>query len=412
MGIKPMKNGSLMQSGVIHAANLFTGVSILILSVSTFGWATYGEISLVLAITLLITQISVLGNPNLMIASLSKLESSSYRKVVLGFTKRIIRPQVCVLLAVMLCICFMLSTGIQQISNISIFALFAIGTSSLVAPINKMLLFSLTLPSTYLKFVILSLTKNFLLMAFLLASIIMDSNTMILFCLAFAELALFPALLLGIRRNMKKSSTGNIPFKEDTKGKDEIVVFLITLYFELLAKYDFYLFSFFMNAKTFGLYAVISNVNESIQTYLGVVRTQLSPYFTAHNSISVKDPVFKLPLVKLIVTTLVLLGFCFIYFSFEIQGSNFPNWPLVYCLITASSLVMFKSLVFGNVFVQRNKPLVLAKIGIIHLGVLFLVTTSVFYRLGLVQAIFSTIIVNFLMSRRIVKNIPSSIKNL
>ena len=191
-----------------------------------------------------------------------------------------------------------------------------------------------------------------------------------------------------------------------------MLVFLITLYFELLAKYDFYLFSFFMNAKTFGLYAVISNVNESIQTYLGVVRTQLSPYFTAHNSISVKDPVFKLSLVKLIVTTLLLLGFCFIYFSYKIQGSSFPDWSLVYCLITASSLVMFKSLVFGNVFVQRNKPLVLAKIGITHLGVLFLMTTSVFYWLGLVEAIFSTIIINFLMSRRVVKNIPSSINYL
>ena len=407
-----MKNRSLIQSGLIHAANLFTGVIVLILSVSAFGWATYGEISLVLAITLLLTQISVLGNPGLMIASLSKLESSSYRKVVSGFTKRIIRPQICVLLAIMLCISFMLSTGTEQISNISISALFAIGAGSLSAPINKMLLLSLTLPGTYSKFVILSLTKNFLIMAFLLTSLIVDSKIMILFCLAFAELALFPVLLLGIRKNMKNSSTENTSFVEVNKRKDEISVFLITLYFELLAKYDFYLFSFFMNAKTFGLYAVISNVNESIQTYLGVVRTQLSPYFTAHNSVSIKDPVFKLSLVKLIVTTLLLLGFCFTYFSFQIQGSNFPGWPLIYCLITASSLAMFKSLVFGNVFIQRNKPLTLARIGVIHLGVLFLVTTIVFYWLGLVQAIFSTIIINFLMSRRIVKNIPSSIKNL
>jgi hypothetical protein len=407
-----MKNRSLILSGLVHLANLSTGVIVLILSVSAFGWATYGEISLILAITLLLTQISVLGNPNLMIASLSKLESSAYRKVVFSFTKRIIRPQLTVLLAIMLCIYFMLSTGTEQIANISIFALFAIGASSLVAPINKMLLLSLTLPDTYLRFVVLSLTKNFLITVFLLTSLIMDSKIVILFCLAFAELLLFPALLLGIRNNIKNSSAGNIPFNEVTKGKDEIVVFLITIYFELLAKYDFYIFSFFMNSETFGLYAVISNVNESIQTYLGVVRTQLSPYFTAHNSISVKDPLFKLSLVKLIVTTLFLLGFCFIYFCFKIQGSNFPNWPLIYFLISVSSLVMFKSLIFGNVFVQRSKPRVLAKIGAIHLGLLFLVTTTVFLWLGLVQAICCTIIINFLMSRCVVESIPSSIKGL
>lgn len=407
-----MKNRSLMQSGLIHAANLSTGVMVLILSVSAFGWAAYGEISLVFAITLLLSQICVLGNPNLMIASLSKLESSAYREIVSGFTKRVIRPQLTVLLAIMLCICFMSSTGTEQIANISIFALLAIGASSLVAPINKMLLLSLTLPSTYSRFVILSLTKNFLITIFLITSIFMDSKIMILFCLAFAELMLFPALLLGIRHNMKKSSPENISFKEVAKGKDEIVVFLITLYFELLAKYDFYIFSFFMNPKTFGLYAVISNVNESIQTYLGVVRTQLGPYFTANNSISVNDPLFKLSPVKLIVTTLFLLGFCFIYFSFANQGTSFPSWPLIYFLISASSLVMFKSLVFGNVFVQRSKPLVLAKIGIIHLGLLFLVTTTVFQWLGLVQAILSTIIVNFLMSRCVVRNIPSNIKKL
>ncbi len=407
-----MKNRSLIQSGLIHGANLLTGVMVLIFSVSAFGWATYGETSLVLAITLLLTQISVLGNPSLMIASLSKLESNSYRKVVLGFTKRIFRPQLTVLFAIILCISFMLLTGTDQIANISIFALLAIATSSFIAPTNKMLLLSLSLPGTYSRFVILSLTKNFLIMVFVVASLIVDSKIMILFCLAFAELMLFPALLLGIRHNLKNSSAGNIPFNEVAKGKDELVVFLITLYFELLAKYDFYLFSFFMNAETFGLYAVISNVNESIQTYLGVVRTQLSPYFTANNSISVKDPLFKLSLVKLIVTTLFLLGFCFIYFSFKVQGSNFPNWPLIYLLISVSSLVMFKSLIFGNVFVQRSKPLVLAKIGVIHLGLLFLVTITVFYWFGLVEAIFSTIIINFLMSRYVVKNIPDNIKSL
>jgi hypothetical protein len=216
-----MKNRSLIQSGLIHAANLFTGVIVLILSVSAFGWATYGEISLVLAITLFLTQISVLGNPGLMIASLSKLESSSYRKVVSGFTKRIIRPQICVLLAVVLCISIMLLTGTEQISNFSTSALFAIGAGSLFAPINKMLLLSLTLPSTYSKFVILSLTKNFLIMAFLLTSLIVDSKIMILFCLAFAELALFPVLLLGIRQNMKNSSTENASFVEVNKRKDE-----------------------------------------------------------------------------------------------------------------------------------------------------------------------------------------------
>jgi hypothetical protein len=182
------------------------------------------------------------------------------------------------------------------------------------------------------------------------------------------------------------------------------------MYFELLGKYDFYIFSAFMNAGTFGVYALISNVNESIQTYLGSVRTQITPYYSITNSNGEKELNQNLSLVRVALLALVLIGSLFIFSVHQIVGNGLDSWPIVFGLLVASSLALFKTLIYGNVYIQRSESIKFAKFGIFHLVILSVLIFLVYSFVGLIPSLVIAVFINFTASKFIVSNIPSSME--
>jgi hypothetical protein len=304
----------------------------------------------------------------------------------------------------------MASFRIEFLPNLSIYGVAAVATSALVSPYNKMIMVSLTLPRNYSKFVLLSVIKNALIISFLGISIIFESQNVLLFSAAVAEVVLFPALTLAKHKIYKLDLNESVYLDNPNNGKEQISVFFITMYFELLGKYDFYIFSAFMNADTFGVYALISNVNESIQTYLGSVRTQITPYYSITNSNGEKELNHNLSLVRVALLALVLIGYLFIFSVYQIVGNGLDSWPIVFGLLVASSLALFKTLIYGNVYIQRSESIKFAKFGIIHLVMLSVLIFLAYSFFGLIPSLVIAVFINFIASKFIVSNIPSSME--
>ena len=393
-----MKAPRLLHSGFVHAANLTTGVLIMLSCVYFFGWELYGQVSLVIALSLLATQIVVLGNPSLMVASLTNSQLKYHNSIFKTFNRYLFKPHMVVLTLLSSLILYMEFSATEYFSNLSIFSLIAITSSTLLAPYNKMIMSSLTLPDKYSRFVTMTLVRNITIISFLGASVVLDSRIGMLFIVALTELVIFPLLLI-LRWIMNTTQSGVVQIQSgDNSRRDRTSAFFITLYFELLGKYDFYILSFFMTPKTFGIYALISNVNESVQTYLGTVRTQVTPYFTKHKPSNLKDIPETLFHVRLVLTILVGLGFTFVYIIFLGENEKLNSWPIYFVLILISTLVMFKSLVYGNVYVQKGEVTKFARMGAMHLGVLTIGFSLVCLYFGSIPALILSICVNFMFS--------------
>lgn len=391
----------------MHAANLTTGVLIMISCVYFFGWELYGEVSLVIALSLLATQIVVLGNPSLMVASLANSEFKYHNSIYRSFNRHLFKPHIITLTLVFTLILYMNISGHEYFSNLSIYSLIALAVGTLLSPYSKMIMSSLTLPHCYSKFVAMTFSRNLIIVCFLSMSIVLDSRKGMLFIVALTELVMFPILLL-LRNFTHGSETKIAPIQSANTVKSEMTsAFLITLYFELLGKYDFYIFAFVMSPKTFGVYALISNVNESVQTYLGTVRTQVTPYFTKHHPTTMKDLSKTLLFVRLFLTSLIGLGFAFIYIIFQESDEKLDSWPIYFILIITSTVVMFKSLVYGSVYIQRGEASRLARMGSTHLGVLTMGFSLICFHFGYISALILAIFTNYMFSRFIYRGIPS-----
>jgi hypothetical protein len=396
----------LLHSGYVHATNLSTGVIMMITCTFFFGWDTYGEVSLIVALSLLATQVAVLGNPGLMVASLSKVDRSQHNSILNSFIRRTQKPHAIIILTIVLLTTVMAASETKKISFLSLYGVLAIGIGTIVSPYNKMILSSLTLPTSYFSFVLLSSTKNVLIVVFLGISVILDSGITMLYSVALAEVSLFPILASIKRAKFNSELTNRASIENEDTWREQASVFFITMYFELLGKYDFYIFSIFMEAKTFGLYALISNVNESMQTYLGSVRTQITPHYSI-NRFNTKNQLNQnLFLVRVILALLAISGFIFIYFFYRFTGDNLEAWPIVYVLLISSSLVMIKTLVYGNVYVQRNRPIKLAQSGIVHLLILSVGIFLTYFTFGIVPSLIVAIGINYSISKYIFRNIP------
>lgn len=390
----------------MHAANLATGVFIMMSCIYFFDWELYGQVSLIIALSLLATQIIVLGNPSLMVAALTNSDTKYHDLIFRSFSRNLLKPYIVVLtilLTLTICVNF---SSFDFFSNLSTHGLVAITSCILLSPFNKLIMSSLTLPSNYSRFVCMTFVRNLALVSFLIISILLDSRTGILYLIALTELVMFPTLLMSRKLMNASQASINPMFLDKIKKNEKTSAFFVTLYFELLGKYDFYIFSFVMSPEIFGAYALISNVNESIQTYLGTVRTQVTPYFSKIKETNMKDLSRTIFLVKFILTALIGLGFIFIYLVFSSGDQKIESWPIYFALLLTATVVMFKSLVYGNVYVQRGGATQLARIGAVHLGALAISFSIVCFYFGFIPALVSSIFLNYMFSWFIFRGIP------
>ena len=409
--IGSIKRFPLIQSGLIHASNLFTGVIVLICCVFFFGWKDYGYISLVVSFSLLSTQVSVLGNPGLMIALLVKADHIEKNLILNAFLRNIRLPNLLVIIGILGILClrvtmdviFSLSFPVEMVVGILVYSLFA--------PFNKMVLSALTLPDTYKSYMHLLIFKNVLIVLLILLSV--SSNSVVLLFLSFslAELLIFPFVKFLKHRHFRVKH--QLPKTHIDAGiVKQVPVLAVTLYYELLAKFDFYVFAALMSPNTFGLYALISNVNESIHGYLASVRTQVTPHFTDKSELPIFSKLERLEVVKLILTAQIIVGFVFIAIIYRLREGDLNFWTTLYILLTASTLVMIKTLVFGGVYIQRNQTLVFSRFAILHLFILSGICFTVAWALNPISALVAAILVNLFASRLLTSNLPIGSKSV
>jgi hypothetical protein len=234
----------------------------------------------------------------------------------------------------------------------------------------------------------------------LLLAITFNSSKIILFTLAFAEIVLM-IVTVFLLRSFRKSSLAqlNLNSIETEKPNGQKSVFLITIYYELLCKFDVFVFPYFMTPKLFGMYAVISSINESVQTYLSSVRIQITPHYSTKSLRTFAEDKTNLYFVRFILSILVLLGLVFLLFTYRISGETLPNWQVIYFCIILSSLVLFRSLIYGYVFIQKRQYLWLARTAVLHLIVLYSATVLSFHFFGILVAISVVIAVNIFFGR-------------
>ena len=394
------RNIFFLKSSLIHFANVATGVLLLIGCVKFFSWDLYGEFAIILSASLISTQICVLGNPNLMLADLSESSLGNYHQIIIGYIKKVFKVQFFLtLLIIVLIVIDSFSTNLQFF-KISTLGFLAVLGSVIFGPYNKLLFTVLTLPKYFTKFVFLSFARNLVMLTILLLAITFNSSKIILFTLAFAEIVLM-IVTIFLLRSFRKSSLAqiNLNSMETEKSNGQKSVFLINIYYELLCKFDVFVFPYFMTPKLFGMYAVISSINESVQTYLSSVRIQITPHYSRKSLRTFAEDKINLYFVRFILSILVLLGLVFLLFTYRISGETLPNWQVIYFCIILSSLVLFRSLIYGYVFIQKRQYLWLARTAALHLIVLYSATALSFHFLGMLVAISVVIAVNIFFGR-------------
>jgi hypothetical protein len=403
--LRVLGSSPITHSATVHLSNTLTGVFILICTVFFFGWGSYGEFSFVIALSLLSTQVSVLGNPGLMIAAITNLNNANKRIILETFMQRVFRSNVFVLLVIGLTTLLLFGFEELKLTNVSPIAFLAIWVNTLFAPYNKIVSTVFTLPNTYLRFVFISILKNTFIVLCVLLAVLFNSKYLLIFSIAISELLISFVVTVMKRSLFKEFSDQHLPIEKiNTSG--QIPVLIVTIYYELLAKYDFFIFSLFMNPTTFGLYALLSNVNESIHAYLATVRTQMTPNFSKVGHVSLNQHKQLLRLIYLILMLIATLGFAFVYLTFMVRSNDLTNWPVLLSLLFISTFVMLKTLVFGGVYIQRDKSDLLAYFGTAHLMTLFVVGSIGFILGGIQPSLLCSILVNVLFSRYISRRIP------
>jgi hypothetical protein len=156
----------LLQSSFVHASNLATGVLIMLSCVYFFGWELYGQVSLVIALSLLATQIVVLGNPSLMVAALTNSEIKYHASIFRLFNRHLFKSHMIVLSTLFSLIVYTKFSGVSFFTNLSYYGLIAIASSVFLSPYNKMIMSWLTLPSNYSKFVGMTFVRNLVIVCF------------------------------------------------------------------------------------------------------------------------------------------------------------------------------------------------------------------------------------------------------
>jgi len=289
--------------------------------------------------------------------------------------------------------------------NVSPMVLIAVWVNTLFSPYNKIVSTAFTLPNVYLKFVFVSVLRNLLILLFVVLAVLLGSEQVLLFSIAIAE-SFISLIVTGMKRTLTNESPNQIIPLEKITLRGQISVTVVTIYFELIAKFDFFIFSLFLNPTAFGLYALLSNVNESFHAYLATIRTQITPNFTNVASVHLAQQKQLLHFVKLMLLLIGLVGFAFVHITFSVKNNDLTNWPFLLCLLLVSTVVMFKTLVFGGVYIQRGKSDLLAHFATAHLLTLF-ATGSLSCLLGGVElSLLSSILVNFIFSAYISKRIP------
>ena len=404
------RNAFFLKSSLIHFANVATGVAILVLSVKFFSWDLYGELAIVISTSLIATQICVLGNPNLMLADLSESEIGKFHSIIIKYLKKVVKVQ---FLIVILFFTFMILTfsfSSFKFVNLSTIGMLAVLGSVFFGPFNKLIFTVLTLPKYFSRLVLISFSRNLFMLAILILGVIFDSSQIALFTIALTEI-----VLLVITASTLHSFKNNSSDKKDSKpiksksARGEKSVFFITIYYELLCKFDVFIYPYFMTPKLFGMYAVISSINESLQTYLSSVRTQITPHYSTKSKRIFDDDRINLRFVRIVMVCLVVLGFIFLILTYRISGESLPNWLVIYACTVVSSLVLFKSLIYGYVFIQKRQYGWLARTAMLHLFFLYSTTAFLFYFLGVIFGILAAVAVNIFFSRLIWQKLSKEI---